>query len=471
VRPIAIILLSSVGWALGGCAASNSPWFYGDSVLSPVAWSGLDTSSSGVPATRPELDGPLTLERAIAVALAQNPDVASRAAEAEQARAARAGAAGAAWPALHAVGAYSHYLDDQRVVPARFNGEPGAFSDNILAGDLVLSVPLFTGGQIHNRIRAAELLEAAAEHRLSRTKEELVFNVASIYYAILGQRNVIESLEFSRTTLEEHRARIQRLIDAQKAVKVDLLRTEVRLANLQQRLVQEKNTLSVELRLLANLMGLGPEAADLPELSGELPTDVPQADAQIDLNTAYRQRADYLAAQAEVDAQARRVEAVKGARWPQVYGRASYGGRYGLDADRPDGVDRSDDVGAAGIVVDVPIFEAGQIAARIHEERMRLVAASERLRKLLLQVGLDVQTAVLNINSGRERIRATSKSIEQAKESYEIERLKYDQGRGAIVDVLDAQSALLEAQTAYYRALADYQTAQAQLRLAQGEHP
>jgi outer membrane protein TolC len=66
---------------------------------------------------------------------------------------------------------------------------------------------------------------------------------------------------------------------------------------------------------------------------------------------------------------------------------------------------------------------------------------------------------------------ATGKSIDQAKESLEVERLKYEQGKGAIVDVLDAQSALLEAQTTYYRALADHQTARAQLRLARGEQP
>jgi outer membrane protein TolC len=42
-------------------------------------------------------------------------------------------------------------------------------------------------------------------------------------------------------------------------------------------------------------------------------------------------------------------------------------------------------------------------------------------------------------------------------------------GKGAIVDVLDAQDALLESQTSFYRALADYNIAVAQLHLAVGE--
>ncbi|RLB14308.1 MAG: TolC family protein, partial [Deltaproteobacteria bacterium] len=50
-----------------------------------------------------------------------------------------------------------------------------------------------------------------------------------------------------------------------------------------------------------------------------------------------------------------------------------------------------------------------------------------------------------------------------------IEQEKYQLGKGSIIDVLDAQSALLNAQTNYYRSLADYRTARAQLRLAVGE--
>jgi outer membrane protein TolC len=117
----------------------------------------------------------------------------------------------------------------------------------------------------------------------------------------------------------------------------------------------------------------------------------------------------------------------------------------------------------------VPIFEGGRIEARVKEQRAKLAAAQERLRKLELQVRLDVETAVLNIVSSKDRVLATQTAIEQGEESLRIERQKYDAGRGAIVDVLDAQAALLELQTSYYQALAEFNTALAQLRLATGD--
>ena len=120
-------------------------------------------------------------------------------------------------------------------------------------------------------------------------------------------------------------------------------------------------------------------------------------------------------------------------------------------------------------MVSIPLFEGGRIGARVRREYSRLRAQQETLRKLQLQIHLELETSISNIESTRARINVTQKAVKQAKESLRIEREKYDYGKGAIVDVLDAQSAMLESQKNYYRALAEYNTALAQFRLAVGE--
>ncbi|MBM3303192.1 MAG: TolC family protein, partial [Deltaproteobacteria bacterium] len=101
-------------------------------------------------------------------------------------------------------------------------------------------------------------------------------------------------------------------------------------------------------------------------------------------------------------------------------------------------------------------------------EMAALSAAKERLRKLELQIRQETETAALDVLSNKARIMATEKSIEQAKESFRIESLKYDLGKGSITDVFDAASAQLEAETTYYRALIDYYISMAKLKLATG---
>ena len=416
-----------------------------------------------------ETASPGSLERAVAIALSRNPDVGAAVADVDAATAQTDVASAARWPSVHGVGGYSRYQDDQRLSPATRNGELGVFTEDVFNADLVLSLPLYTGGRITNEIRASELLRQSAEHRMARTRDEIVFNVSSVFYSILGQRHVIESLEFSRKTLDEHRKRVNDLIAAQKAAKVDLLRTEVRLADLDQRIVREKNTLAIQQRVLLNLMGVE-NIEERFDVQGELTSSEVKVNLEESLAAAQAQRSDYLSAQAGYEAQARRVDVARGGHWPTVSLRGTYGGRWaGHASDAPAGTDRVEDAGTIGLSIDIPLFEGGRISAQIRQEQARLRAAQERLRKLELLVALDVQTAVLNITSARERITATEKAIEQAKESLRIEQEKYALGKGSITDVLDAQTALLEAQTSYYRALADYNIAIAQLRLATGE--
>jgi outer membrane protein TolC len=419
--------------------------------------------------TRKNADGPVTLDQCIAIALKNNPDPRAAAYEASAAKAQRDIAVGRRLPSVNLLGEYNHYLDSQRLIPAQENFELGVFSRDILVADLVVSLPLFTGGQITSEIKAAELLQKSAEHRLARTKEELVFNVSSVFYGILAQRHVIESLEFSRKTLEDHDQRVRDLIAARKAAKVDQLRTEVRIADLEQRLAQERNLLAIQSRVLSNLLGLAYSERPVEPVSELVFTKTAAPGIDQAMRDAFEGRSDYLETKASLEAQAKTVDAARGAHWPTVSLEGAYGGRWAADAtDRPSGVNSSDDIGRVGIILDIPIFEGGRIEARVRQERAHLSAAQERLRRLERQVQLDVETAVLNIGFAAQRVEATEKAIEQAEESLRIEREKYDLGRGSITDVLDAQSAMLDSQTNYYRALADYNTALAQLKLAVG---
>lgn len=207
------------------------------------------------------------------------------------------------------------------------------------------------------------------------------------------------------------------------------------------------------------------------EIAGELESDSVAPPTRPATASVMHQRQDYLAAGAGVEAERHRLEAAKGARWPQVSARASYGGRYGIDANGPAGTDDLEDVGMVGVFGTIPLFDGGLIDADVLRQRFVLSGQLQRLRELELRIGLELEAAWLNIQSASDRIDATAAAVKQAEEGLRIEREKYDQGKGTITDVLDAQSALLEAQTTYHRALADRLIALAQLKLAVGEMP
>jgi len=409
-----------------------------------------------------DAERPLTLEQCVDVALRNNPDIAQQQWDTETALAEKDIAEGALWPTVHGQGGLMHYREDRLIKPRR----PGArdvlgFSDNLLFGEVVLGMPLYTGGRLRNQVKAAELVTRSADQRLAHSRLELVFNVSSVFYAMLGQQEAINSLAFSQKALREHHKRTRELLEARKAARVDLLRTEVRLADIEQQLLRERNVLDVQRFVLASLLGLEKRSV---AIQGQLTIDdVPDSlDAALPKALAHRQ--DHQSLMSTVEAQRKRLEAAKAGRLPEVSLQASYGSRWDSDD-----VDEDNEVGRVGVLIDVPVFEGGRIGARIRRERTRLSAQEEALRKRRLQIQVEVETATSNIESTRARVGVTQKAVEQAKESLRIEREKYELAKGAIVDVLDAQSALLGSQMNYYRALADYNTALAQFRLAVGE--
>jgi len=412
---------------------------------------------------------PLTLDLCIEIALSNNPDIGSRESDAEAFEAQSDEAAGRRWPTLDIVGGYTHYIDSQRLAPFRKPGDVAAFADQIVTADLVVRFPLYAGGLITSEIEAADLLALAAQHRLARTRRELVFNVSSVFFSILAQDRVLDALAFSQKTLVEHLKRVEDLMEVKRAARVDLLRTQVRVAEVEEDLVREKNLREIQLRTLAVLLGIEGSAA-LPPIEGSLDESREDQDIDQSMAAALEQRKDVQAALTFRDAQARQVDAAGSGHWPTVDLYGSYGGLWGLgDTTKPSGAKDSEDVGRVGLQVDLPLFRGGRVRARIREAEARLRSAEERLRKVRLKVGLEVETAVLNLRSALQRILTASGAIEQAGESLRIEREKYELGRGSILDVLDAQSALLDAQTRRARALAEHNTAMAQLRLARGE--
>lgn len=451
---------------ISGCAAiqSTDPYLSFDTeTVNTNDWPRRDVLPTKL------LENQLTLPLAIEIALANNPEIAALGWETTAAEARKKQAISERLPRLSMFGNYTHHLDEQRILPVRQPGEPAILSRDIVSEDLVLSLPLFTGGRLVNQIKAAELLKKAASQRLSRSREELVFNVTSVFNAILAQRHVVESLEFSKEILTKHLEQIDALIKAQKAAKVDGMRTEVRLADIEQQLVREKNLLSIQHRTLFNLLGLKNFQTRL-SLQGELELQetLPVPNLEKALSKARKSRGDYLAARSSLEAQARNVDIAKSGHWPTINLQGSYGSRWAAGSTSGTGDDVGDE-GQIGLVIEIPLFEGGRINANVREQRADLAAAQERLRKLEIQIQLEIETAMSNIESTSERVGAIRKSIAQARESLRIEQMKYELGKGTIVDVLDAQAALLESETTYYRVLAEYHTAMAQLELAMGK--
>ncbi|MDF7807488.1 TolC family protein [Pontiellaceae bacterium B12219] len=417
-------------------------------------------------AQKPE---PLTLDQAIDFALKHNPEVSATQWKTAARVAGRDAVKAQRLPAVKLLGAYDYQSEASRLYPATYNGEPGVFGQGIAGGEVVLSIPLYTGGRISSEIAASELLRQASEGELSRTREVVVFNVTSLFYSILAQQEVIESVESAVRAIKEHRRSVEELVAAQKAARVDVLRAEVRQAALEETRTRELNTLSVQRWALAALIGLDSNTA--PEIDGSLELENPPEcpESALCLNKALAYRPDYISVQQQTEAQAQAIQSARSGYLPTVSLRAGYGMRWMDDVeDQPAGTDRSQDVGHVGLVAEWSLFSGGSTRANVRQQAALYQASQDLVRQMQLQIRTEVESALSGIAAARVRVATSSKSVEQARESFRIMREKYDLGKGAMTDVLDAQASLVFAETSLARARADLAISEAQKKLATG---
>lgn len=412
----------------------------------------------------------LTLDEAVGTALKQNPEVSEALSRVMEAEARLSAARSLGQPLIRTRAAYDYRTEDQRLLRATRNGELGAFGAHTLEAEILVSVPLYTGGRLSAGEEAADWNRRAASVQVDRVRDTLVFRVTAVFYTLLAQDAVLRSLDAAVMAMDEQQRTTQLLVDAGKAARVDLLRAEVRRAELHERRLREQSARIVGQRAWAALLGLNEAVA--PEPEGTLdPMELPVCpDADSCMQRALAQRPDRQAAQHAIAAAQASVRAARAGSLPTLSAQASYGGRWLPGAaDVPEGAQSAEDVGIVGLVAEIPLFDGHLTTSKVNEQRARLRGAQERLRGLELQIRNEVESARAQIVTARERVQTSEQAVGQAEESFRVVKEKYDLGKGTLTDVLDSQSALVTAESNHARALADLAVAAAQRRLATGD--
>lgn len=407
----------------------------------------------------------LTLENCVEMALKNNPDISGSAYDELSRKSAVREAEGLKSPLVNFDGGYQHHIDPQRIMPATANNQAGIFSNDLWRADAVLKVPLYTGGKIENEIALARKNFESASLKSEWTRQDIIFKVSTVFYGIIVQKKVIDAFRFSLSTMKDHYARVKELIDAGKASALDLMKMDVRIADIEQNLENSSNFFRLQKVNLLNFMGVDTDESGFDFSKELIFADTGQTELKYDTDSLVKEalgaRRDYAAMMASIEAQRRKISVIGAAKKPVVSLVGLYGARGGTSGE-------TGKLGYAGVAVTAPIQEGGVIRARTETEKMALKSMEEKLRKFELQIKQEVKSAVLDILSSTKRVRATQKSIDQAKEALRIETEKYNFGKSSITDVLDAQAALLNAETNYYKSLAEFLTATERLKYAKG---
>lgn len=442
-----------------------SRWFKLGSTLVCVPV-GLIAALGAAPVQSQEIpaDTLLSLRAALELAAAGNPRLQSARHAARSAAFGASAARRRLLPTFEAGAGYFYSpVEERRLIPrARLADLQMGQIFNTHIGDVggLLTIPLYQGGELRSRARAAEAEAERVAAGAELTEDVVLFLTAAKYYEVLRRELSVRATEASVANLLETRRIVQQLVEVGRAAPVALFRVNTRLANVQLDLLRERNGVAKALADLEALVGVRLPDRDfvLSDTLGFLP-------AELGLDTlvarALMGRPEIAAAEAAVARERARSGIASSQYIPRLALVGGLGGAVG------DNVSRFRSDAFVAVRLSVPIFRPA-VPSEIGAARAALRAAEEQLEQLRLDIAVDVERAMLDAVEAADRVEVANASLAEAQEARRIEQLRFEQGRATINDVLDAEAELLRAQLGLAAALAAHNTAIAAVKRAIG---
>ena len=324
-----------------------------------------------------------------------------------------------------------------------------------------VSWPIWTFGKVEGAIDAARYQKNIADLDVYKTEADTKLAAVQAYYQYLEAVKLAEVQAQSVTDYASHLNNVQQQFDAGIVAKLDVLSSNVSLANAKQKSIAGDNTRDVAEANLNNIMRV-PMNTTLNPLDKNFPE--PEFDLTMEqaILMAQKYRWELVEADYGVKAAEASLRSAKAGYLPTV----SVGGGYSWKEASVTAVDKDDWAVQGGL--SWSLWDGGATQASVKKADAAVKTAQETLLQAREKIELEVRQDYLNVLSYKEQIRAAEASVAQAEEAYKIATVRYSSGVGINLDVLDAELALNTARTNYITALYNYNIGLATLEHAMG---
>lgn len=386
----------------------------------------------------------LTLEESVALALKNNPRVKIAAENREKAignvTAKRA-------LKLPQVG-LSHTSADTKAAPEKYSNK------------VSLGWTLYGGGNAEGQINQAELGLDKSALEFDKTRQQVKLDATQAYFTILQTRDAVKYNQEAVGRLQEHLKNVNLQFEVGTVAKTDVLGTEVRLADAEQKLIQAQNAYDLAISRFNNIVGLSLDTEI--KLKEELGY-VKYAKA-LEEAISYSLENQPAVKQADIDTKVARqgLRVAKSDKKPSIALGADQGWS---DVDFPG---TKDDSWTVSLTAKMNIFDSGATHGKVKQANADISSADISLDKMKNDTQLEVRNEYFTMKEAEKRIETSRVAVAKAEEDYKIEQVRYTAGVGTNLDVLDKQNALTDAKNNYLKALYDYNTSRAKLEKAMG---
>jgi outer membrane protein len=318
-------------------------------------------------------------------------------------------------------------------------------SNGLLVGQLLTDF-----GRTHELVKSSDLHAQAQQEGVVTSQQDVLLQVDQAYFGVLKAQAVLQVAE--ETVKQRQLVSDQITAMAKSLLKSDLdvSFANVDLSQAQLLLIQAQNDVQASFANLSTALGY----ADQRTFTlAEIPVPpAPPADLPGLIQQALQNRPELVGQRLDVNSAQTYATAERDLYFPTVSAVAA----AGLTPAHQTQLD--DRYAAAGVNVNIPIFNGHLYGALHSEATFRAQAEQQRLRDLQDSIVRDVRTAWLNSNAGFQRLSVTEQLLSEATMAMNLAQARYNLGLSSIVELTQAQLNLTQAQISETSAKFDYET-------------
>lgn len=329
------------------------------------------------------------------------------------------------------------------------------------AAELALQMPVYTGGRIDAAVRQAEEAGVASRLQFERAQQEIAAQARQAYLAVQAAEQGVAVSEDAVRAAQAHANTTARLRREGRIVASDNLTAEVNLTAIKSLREQAQTRLRQAQNQLKLVMGM-PLDSDLQvqpwatAVAGERP---PLADLE---TKALSQRKDLMAVGAQVNASRAGVDAARAEGNAEISVMATTGWY-----DRNLATDNNS--WSVMGVVSKSLYNGGGTRHRTRAAHHEAAATQAEMHSLEQVIRNQVRDAYNNLLGAEARLALAADNVERARRSVALIEKRYGEGRTILIDLLQAERALVEARNEELSASYNLATSRVALRLATGE--
>jgi outer membrane protein len=387
----------------------------------------------------------MSLQEAEALAVKNNPDVSEALLNAAAANHVTIETRAAFLPAANGSLTGAGAIPNTRISAGGLNN-PTVY--NRLAAGVTVTQLISDFGRTSNLTSSARLHAEARDNSARATRADIVLQVDRAYFAALRAASVLTVAQQTVSARQLVADQVTALANANLKSELDVSFANVNLSDAKLLLLNAQNDIKASYADLSNALGFRDERTF--DLQDPASPGAPPPEPGPLIQASLKQRPELLSARADLMGAQKFAVAEKDLKNPTISAIGTVGGAPAYESPL------TSRYAAAGVNVNVPIFNGHLFSARHTEAELRAQATEQFLLSLENRIVRDVQQAYLNAATAFQKLSVTAELLTQATQSLALAQARYDLGLSSIVELSQAQLNLTSAQIANAGATYDY---------------